>query len=775
MPVDYEAIRAENIRRYGTDTAVLDLLGHLYSERTHFIFEILQNAEDAGASEVTFELFEDRLEVRHDGRAFTDTDVRGICGVGKGTKADDLTKIGKFGIGFKSVYAYTRSPQVHSSGEHFRIESYVRPTAVEPITQADRETVFILPFDCASPAPTAAVEEIASALNKLELRTLLFLRNIERIRVQGVATADAVFERTTTSATPTRRRVNLRKTVAAGIEDDEWLVWYRSLDTLGYGDQRVEIAFLVRSDDEGSRLIGLSKSPLAVFFPTEVGTSLGFLIQGPYRTTPARDNVPHHDATNRALVFETAALLQHVLLDVRDSALLTVDVLEAMPLDEAQFQPESMFRPLYEAVRDVLLADALVPLAEGGFGQCATLRLARGAGLRELISPTLLGELHGEDRPLSFASDSITEIRTPRLWRYLRQDLAVAEVTPEWVVARLSADVLVRQPDAWIVRLYAFLHQLPGLWRESRTRWDTPGPVRAKPVIRLEDGNQVVPFDDKGAPNAYLPGSSASGFPTVRRTIADAPEARQFLEALRFTEPDVTTEVLENVIPRYAESQLSSVVPEQHRADLELIRRALAEATSRQREHLIDVLKQTSFLIGVSGTTGESEFRQPTSLHLRTLTLQLFFDGNADVWFLEDQEACEIGDVKVLGVRGSVMYDAKNPDDMGHVTVAHGWGDHRRGLDGFDPNATIEGLEYAVSHPKLDRSTFVWNQVLPVVRHLISGTVEKSSRASFSISEREQVLSPIGLAVTNAAWLPDFRWLLSPPLRRIAERSARVF
>ena len=68
VPADYEKIRDENIARYGWDTAVLDLLGHLYSERTHFIFELIQNAEDAGASELVFELFDDRLELRHNGR-----------------------------------------------------------------------------------------------------------------------------------------------------------------------------------------------------------------------------------------------------------------------------------------------------------------------------------------------------------------------------------------------------------------------------------------------------------------------------------------------------------------------------------------------------------------------------------------------------------------------------------------------------------------------------------------------------------------------------------
>ena len=146
MPADYQRIREENIARYGWDTAVLDLLGQLYSERTHFIFELIQNAEDAGATELAFELFEDRLELRHDGRPFTEADVRGVCGVGQSDKASDitgdLTAIGKFGIGFKSVYAYTRTPRIYSGGEAFRIENFVRPYAVNPPAEpAGRDAV----------------------------------------------------------------------------------------------------------------------------------------------------------------------------------------------------------------------------------------------------------------------------------------------------------------------------------------------------------------------------------------------------------------------------------------------------------------------------------------------------------------------------------------------------------------------------------------------------------------------------------------------------------
>ena len=190
MPADYATIRDENIARYGWDTAVLDLLGHLYSERTHFLYELIQNAEDAGATELSFELSGDRLEVSHDGRPFTEDDVRGICGVARSTKSAALTTIGQFGIGFKAVYAYTRTPRVYSGGEAFQIDNYVRPAAVEPLDLPGLGTRFVFPFDLDSVPAEVAAAEIAAALTALDPGILLFLRSIGRIRVAGAGVTD---------------------------------------------------------------------------------------------------------------------------------------------------------------------------------------------------------------------------------------------------------------------------------------------------------------------------------------------------------------------------------------------------------------------------------------------------------------------------------------------------------------------------------------------------------------------------------------------------------
>src|SRR4051812_5609049 len=121
MPSEYATISCENEKKYGTEVSYYGSdFADRYTERTHFLFELLQNAEDAlrwraeidptGAfsKHVEFHLFPDHLEVRHFGIPFSESHVRAICSIKRGTKQNSLTDIGKFGIGFKSVYAYTK-------------------------------------------------------------------------------------------------------------------------------------------------------------------------------------------------------------------------------------------------------------------------------------------------------------------------------------------------------------------------------------------------------------------------------------------------------------------------------------------------------------------------------------------------------------------------------------------------------------------------------------------------------------------------------------------
>jgi len=86
------------------------ILEGLYADPSHFIYELLQNAEDEGAKRIRFALFEDRLDVYHNGKDFDLQDIEGVIGIGISKKKEDLNLIGKFGVGFKSVFCCYSKP-----------------------------------------------------------------------------------------------------------------------------------------------------------------------------------------------------------------------------------------------------------------------------------------------------------------------------------------------------------------------------------------------------------------------------------------------------------------------------------------------------------------------------------------------------------------------------------------------------------------------------------------------------------------------------------------
>src|SRR5205823_5835218 len=134
----------------------------------------------------------------------------------------------------------------------------------------------------------------------------------------------------------------------------------------GRPPNRVEIAFLCQPTEGRNRIVAADRTELVAFFPTSRETHLGFLIQGPFVATPARDNVREGNVVNERLVDEIAALATRALPSIRDRGLLDVACLECLPIDAEAFPDGALLRPLYDAVREALREQPLVPTADGG-------------------------------------------------------------------------------------------------------------------------------------------------------------------------------------------------------------------------------------------------------------------------------------------------------------------------------------------------------------------------------------------------------------------------
>ena len=634
MPCDYKAIRKDNERRYGTDIGRIGrmLLSDRYDDRTHFIYELLQNAEDAlarrvgwrGPKAVSFDLDADRLRVSHYGVPFDEKDVAGVCGIGESTKG--LTAIGRFGIGFKSVYAFCDRPEVHSGSENFAIESYVWPVAVEPAEREEEETVILIPLRADDGEGKA---EIADGLSRLGASSLLFLREIDEIRWTVDGAPAGLYLRQAVGRGPSVRSVTVvgQKDEESEV-DEEWLLCSREVyDVDGEPVGYVEVAWSVAEDEDGhTKVRPVERSRLVVYFPTAIETGLGFLVQGPYKTTPSRDNVPQRNDWNRACVSETAILLVESLRWLRDHGMLDATALTCLPLDPGRFE-EPMFRELFDCTKDAFNREDLLPTIGGGFVSAEDGRLARTQELRELLDPTQLGVLEGETRLLRWLDGQISQDRTPTLRQYLIRVLGMREMTPETLLPHLNLDFLESQSDEWIEGMYEFFGEQVAL----RSR------VRSLPVVRLANGSHVVAIVD-GDIQAFLPGAVETEFPTVRHTVCRSEGAREFLRSLNLTEPDPVDNVIRNVLPKYRVAE-ARVPEEEYASDINCMLAAVETDSQSQRDKLVKALGKTPWVRSVDAGKEHGLLAMPGDVYLATERLRELFRGIKGVLLVDSRVA----------------------------------------------------------------------------------------------------------------------------------------
>lgn len=673
MASNYEAICEENRESYGTKGAQKSgrLAAGLYDNRTHFIFELLQNAEDAlgrrgdwsGSRKVAFALKPSRLTLSHFGKPFDEADVRSVCDIAESTKNE--SSIGRFGLGFKSVYTVTELPKIHSGDEDFAIENYVFPKRMARSARAAGETQIILPL---KPEDTSATQDITAGFRHLGPGALLFLRHIDEINWSVEGGASGFYLRNS----PEKLGTNVQRITVIGKEDDRpevdqnWMVFHRdvfSAEAQKVG--RVEIAFslIEVKDAPGCWAVQpLPKSPLEVFFPTVVESHLGFLVQGPYRTTPSRDNIPPGEPWNQYLVKETSSLLVEAMRWMRDKAMLDVSALCCLPLDREKFPKDSRFAPMFDAVRQAFQEEELLPTFDGRHVAANQAKLARTQDLRELFSPDQVATLFGSE-VAAWLSGDITQDKAPEIRQYLMRELEIDEITPAKLVPSLTKSFLEAPPDDWVLRLYEFLS---GQEKALRRHLDTV------PLIRLDDGTHVVAREN-GKAKAFLPSAIATSFPTMRRAVCATPEVRLFLSSLGITEPDPVDDVIWNLLPKYQQEEVD-VGDESYAADIERIRAAFSTDSTAQKEKFRSSLRDTTFVMVVDTGDGKAYVAKPGDIYIATDRLQQLFAGVPDIFIVDNEYDClrgeDIRDLLVSCGASRYLMPQATPSGLGHSEKA---------------------------------------------------------------------------------------------------------
>lgn len=389
----------------------LRIFEDFYPDEAHFIYELLQNAEDAGATEVAFELTARGCFFEHNGtRHFNETDIRGITGIFNSSKKDNPDKIGKFGVGFKSVFVYTDTPVIYSRDYSFKILKLVLPQSIKPMTDLGGKTRFEFPFNNPKKNVRAAFSEVKSGLEQLSETTLLFLNNLRYISWKIGEQEGAVLREEHSSAHIEILKLSDGKEVLSS----HWLRFSAPVQNIdkftapidGVERQKVALAFeLAFLGDEKSfdskkpiakqfKIVPAKRGKVAVFFPAEKETSgLRFHLHAPFIPELSRASIKS-SPENQPLFEQLASVAANSLHEIKALGFLTGEFLSTLPNNDDPLPKQ------YADIREVILNEmrtkSLVPTYGGGFAPAERLFQAR-ASLRSLLSPEDLAFVTGRD------------------------------------------------------------------------------------------------------------------------------------------------------------------------------------------------------------------------------------------------------------------------------------------------------------------------------------------------------------------------------------------
>jgi hypothetical protein len=384
----------------------LDIFEDFYPDKAHFVYELLQNAEDAGATEVSFTLMPDRLVCEHNGRPFTLADVTSITGLHDSTKANSQDKIGKFGVGFKSVFVYTQSPSIQSGEFAFRIVELIQPEAIAPDSLLHGRTRFEFPFDNPKKPTQEAYSEVAAGLNELDEKTLLFLSNLQSVEWRSSAQSTGEVRRRQHSD----YHFEVLKEIGGKTTSSSHFLKFDQAVT-GLETQRVAVAFpldllpgICRFDQAAPlasqlKVIAAEPGSVAVFFPAvKEASGLRFHLHGPFVPELSRASIKETKA-NGPLFEQLAALAAKSLHHIKDLGLLTAEFLAVLP------NPQDQVQPRYQGIRTAIVEEMKVqPLTPThGRGHASANRLIQArASLKELLSESDIEFLvdYEDDAPL---------------------------------------------------------------------------------------------------------------------------------------------------------------------------------------------------------------------------------------------------------------------------------------------------------------------------------------------------------------------------------------
>uniref|UniRef100_A0A673I198 Uncharacterized LOC107720215 n=1 Tax=Sinocyclocheilus rhinocerous TaxID=307959 RepID=A0A673I198_9TELE len=378
----------------------------LYSKDTHFVLELIQNADDNcypdGREQpaLAFVVEKDCITILNNECGFEENNVRAICDVGRSTKGKHkYGYIGQKGIGFKSVFKVTDCPEIHSNGFHIRFDKnsgpmgYILPHWVEqerPGSAGAREiaeqrwaTKIHLPLRSESYQTKNLFHDVHPSL-------LLFLHRLRSIIIFNEA------EKRLVSMTRRDLSHNILEVAHTGGEE-RWLVIKRMLypKKIKEDVESTELALAFQLSGSSPCDVKPQKQPVFAFLPLR-SFGFRFIIQGDFDIPSSREDVDRDSSWNQWLRSEIPQLFVHAM-----------DVFNQHPEFSGlgglcyfmQFIPQpseilDFFNPVANQIIQLLKGKACLPAKEDSEGQVEFKQPSQLAVCQDRLIQDVIG---GED------------------------------------------------------------------------------------------------------------------------------------------------------------------------------------------------------------------------------------------------------------------------------------------------------------------------------------------------------------------------------------------
>jgi hypothetical protein len=510
-----------------------EIITQLYNNPARFIDEILQNAEDAYRRKhisdlicpVRFELYEDRIEFMHNGKDFDEDDLKSITTFASSTKSNftNINLIGKFGIGFKSVFGITEFPEIHSGDYHYRIRDF---EVLEKTSRLKKKlgfnTVFVFPFKDREHRELYTI--VKDGLKRIDAYSVLFLDQINKIEIvyHDRITPDQI-KKTTKRLSDDIIEVTLENTRKGKVNENFLLFSKTGLKT----NEKVEIAYKIEKKYGKYIIKKHFNSKLFVYFPTLHNSGLNFLVNADFTTSPTRETVPFNITSapeNLELLNSVSSLFSKSIFRLIDLTISAKSIYEIVPFSFSNDHDNVVLQTISKKAQEIFSKNNLI-LSECG----------KYVSLNKCIIPKFQGVT-----TLLLKKD-ITELFSKQYWinqrlidenedfRTFLASQEVEVVTIEKLAFKLALKpfFLENKNAVWFTRFYEILADYPQVWSVSSK--DKHYSLRNTPFILLKNKLLSKPFDQEGQPIVFITDKKVRKVPAINSTCLKSEKVRSFL------------------------------------------------------------------------------------------------------------------------------------------------------------------------------------------------------------------------------------------------------